>query len=141
MCCPAMSKEHIQFAICFAINEALAKNDIYRIESVVQGHYIYKTVWTPRLGEELETQKEPNSQHNQFGVAAVKENRLWGMCLWRFQEFHDTFLSVGLAKITDKIKLSEKGLEVSCTYLLTGEPSHVQKLIQLFLRSWFIYSV
>ena len=101
-----MSKEHIQFAICFAINEAPAKNGIYRIESVVQGHYIYKTVWTPRLGE-LETQKELNNQHNQFGVTAVKENRLWGVCLGRFREFRDTFLNVGLATSAVELLIKE----------------------------------
>ena len=57
---------------------------------------------------------------------------------WYFLERRTSHIS---CKITDKRKLSEKGLEVPCTYLLTGEPAHVQKLIQLFLRSWFIYIV
>ena len=95
MCCPA---------ICFAINEALAKNDGYRIESVVHGHDIYKTVWTPRLGEELETQREPDNQHDQL-VSLLSRRTDCGACA--YERFRDTFLSVGLATSAVKSPIKE----------------------------------
>ena len=44
----------------------------FRIESVVSGHHIYKTLWTPRLKEELETRRELDNQQNQFAASVVK---------------------------------------------------------------------
>ena len=35
-------------------------------------------------------------------------------------------------KITDKRQRSEKGLEVPCTYVFSGKPSHIHKLIDFF---------
>ena len=43
----------------------------FRIESVVSGHHVYKTLWTPHL-EELETRRELDNEHDQFAGAVVK---------------------------------------------------------------------
>ena len=45
---------------------------VYEKESVVRGHHIYKTVWTPVIGEELPVEREEDNQHDQHAVAVVK---------------------------------------------------------------------
>ena len=44
----------------------------FRIESVVSGHQVYETLWTPRLEEQLETQREVDNEHDQFAATVVK---------------------------------------------------------------------
>ena len=111
----------------------------FRIESVVRGHHVYKAVWSPHLGEELETQRELDNEHDRFAVAVMKGGQTVGhmpvevsRVSWYFLERRTNQIS---CKISDKRKRSEKGLEVPCTYVFTGKPSHVQKLIELFLKN------
>ena len=58
-------------------------------------NHVYKTVWTPCLGEELETGRELNNDHDRFAVTAIiAEQMVCGTCLWRF---HCILLSTELA--------------------------------------------
>ena len=50
----------------------------FRIETVVSGHHVYKTLWTPRLEEELEIRRELDNEHDPFAGAVVKEERTVG---------------------------------------------------------------
>ena len=59
--------EQLQNAELESIVQLAAMAESFRMESVVHGHHVYKTVWTPHLGEELETRTELDNQHNQFG--------------------------------------------------------------------------
>ena len=38
--------------------------DSLEIPSTVRGHHIYKTIWTPRIGEELAVIMEENNNHD-----------------------------------------------------------------------------
>ena len=51
---------------------------VYEKESVVRGHHIYKTVWTPVIGEELPVEREEDNQHDQHAVAVVKNGDIVG---------------------------------------------------------------
>ena len=44
----------------------------FRIESVVSGHHVYKTLWAPHLEKEPVTRRELDNEHNQFAGAVVK---------------------------------------------------------------------
>lgn len=110
----------------------------FRIESSVRGHHIYKDLWTPTIGEELQTVQELDNHHDPFAVAVVKEGVTVGhiprdisrVC-WYFLERHNTIT----CRITDKRQYSSfrgKGLEVPCIIMFTGKPTHVDKLIRTF---------
>ena len=42
------------------------------LESVIRGHHIYKSRWTPLLGETLNTSLELDNEHDKYGVSIVK---------------------------------------------------------------------
>ena len=46
----------------------------YDIDSVVRGHHVYKTVWTPVIGEQLHLEKESGNPHDDFAVAVIKDH-------------------------------------------------------------------
>ena len=50
----------------------------FRVESVVRGRNVYKGVWRPRLGEELETHRELDNEHDRFAVAVSKSGQTVG---------------------------------------------------------------
>ena len=45
----------------------------YEKSSVVKGHHIYKFVWTPVIGEELQTKLEQNNEHDRHAVAVMRD--------------------------------------------------------------------
>ena len=40
----------------------------YQVESVIRGHHIYKTVWTPFIGETLSLRIEDGNEQDSFAV-------------------------------------------------------------------------
>ena len=100
---------------------------------------MYKELWTPTIGEELQTIQEQNNVHDRFAVAVVKEGitvghipRDMSRVCWYFLGRHNTIT----CKIIDKRRRSNvpgKGLEVPCIFVFTGKPTHVDKLIRTFL--------
>ena len=57
---------------CTTVRATMAARSL-RIESSVWGHHIYKEVWTPSIGEELQTAQEPENGHDPYAVAVLKE--------------------------------------------------------------------
>ena len=51
---------------------------MYNKESFARGHHIYKTIWTPVIGEELEVKTEEDNNHDQHTVTIVKDGLLIG---------------------------------------------------------------
>ena len=39
-----------------------------QVDGVVRGHHVYKSIWTPVLGEELSTEREDNNEHDNYAV-------------------------------------------------------------------------
>ena len=52
---------------------------VYKKESVVRGHHIYKTSWTTVIGEELTVKREEN-KHNEHAVAVKKNGAMSATC-------------------------------------------------------------
>ena len=51
---------------------------VYEKESIVRGHHVYKAIWTPVIGEELEVRTEDDNEHDQHAVAVVKDGVVIG---------------------------------------------------------------
>ena len=51
---------------------------VYEKESVVRDHHVYKVIWTPVIGEELEVRTEDDNDHDQHAVAVVKDGVVIG---------------------------------------------------------------
>ena len=47
-------------------------NEMFRLDSVVRGHHVYKTVWTPFFGEILTAVPEPGNSHDSCAVCLKK---------------------------------------------------------------------
>ncbi len=106
---------------------------VHQKESVVRGHHIYKSSWTPVLGEELLLKREEGNQHDEYAVAVLRNGAVVGhmpRCISRVSWF---FLRRGgkiSCKITGKRKLGV-GLEVPCVYMYTGSARMARKLSRL----------
>ena len=48
------------------------------LESVIRGHHIYKSRWTPLLGETLNTSLELDNEHDKYAVSIVKSGEIVG---------------------------------------------------------------
>jgi len=51
---------------------------IFCQESVVRGHHVYKSVWTPFVGEILDTKREAVNSHDRRAVAVVRDSCVVG---------------------------------------------------------------
>ena len=46
------------------------------VDSVVRGHHIYKSIWTPALAEELLVEPENDNEHDIYAVYVKKDNTI-----------------------------------------------------------------
>ena len=51
---------------------------IFVLSSVIRGHHIYKTVWSPSTGEILEAVREPHNPHDHHAVCLRKTEVIVG---------------------------------------------------------------
>ena len=97
-------------------------------ESVIRGHHIYKAIWNPAIGEELNTEREIGNPHNPRAVAVTKllhgEGRTVGHLQRRLSPLCSVFLRRGgsiKCIVNGNRKYSEDlpqgGLEVPCQLL------------------------
>ena len=50
----------------------------FDVDSFVKGHQEYKSIWTPKIGEILTTQREPRNLVDKYTVCVKKENEIVG---------------------------------------------------------------
>ena len=48
-------------------------DEMFCLDSIVRGHHVYKTVWTPFLGEILTGISEPENNHDRHAVCEERE--------------------------------------------------------------------
>lgn len=48
------------------------------LDSVIRGHHIYKSIWTPCLGEVLQAEVEDGNSEDQYAVAVSKGSVIVG---------------------------------------------------------------
>ena len=92
-----------------------------QIESCVRGHHIYKTIWSPSPGEELDCRREPTNTEDPYAVAVVRRS------LSRKGSIR--------CRITASRRFSadlpQGGLEVPCILIFRGDPKDVAKMKKL----------
>ena len=105
------------------------------LDSVVRGHHIYKSIWTPFIGEVLRAETEEGNEEDRYAVAVLNGGVIVGHVPRNFSKTFYFFLRHGGSiecKITGHRKLGV-GLEVPCTYTLSGKPKYIKRLIKLLM--------
>ena len=102
--------------------------------SVIHGHHIYKSVWTPFVGEGLTIQREePRNRHDRLSVCVMKDRDVVGQVPREFSKTVWYFLrsgGQGSCTVSGPRKIG-KGLEVPCTYSFEGSRKVIIKLKNL----------
>ena len=57
-------------------SQGSVSEDRHEEASVIRGHHVYKSVWTPEVGEELST--EDGNEHDKYAVAVIKDGYVVG---------------------------------------------------------------
>ena len=102
----------------------------FTVNSVVRGHHVYKSVWTPFLGEELVLEAEDGNEHDQHAVAVMKDATVVGHMPRYLLPVSWFFIKRG-GTITCTITGHRKhgvGLEVPCDYTYKGSRRTIRKL-------------
>ena len=96
----------------------------------VRGHHIYKEIWTPVVGEELQLQREPSGLKDRFAVVCLFGRRDVGGVPANLAPIFSPFLIRDLIRdfntITATITgvrvnhVAGLGIEVPCRYKLNG---------------------
>jgi site-specific recombinase len=115
------------------VDRQLQEATVVVLESIVRGHHIYKTIWTPRLGETLTVQHEQDNDHDRYAVSVVKSEAIVGHAPCHLAKNMWYFLLHGGHITCEVIRKRKKGngLEVPCTYTFTGTEKLVGKLKEL----------
>ena len=97
---------------------------------MIHGHYIYKEIWTPFVGEELTLNQENGNSHDRYAITVEKENKIVGRVPKELSKIFRVFMEGrGLieCEVTGRRK-RVKGLEVPCTYKCHGSEQLISKL-------------
>lgn len=110
--------------------------EIFEMASTVRGFHVYHSVWTPFIGEQLNTTLEPNNIADKFAVAAIRSESdiVVGHIPREISKVVFFFLKHG-GKVEcivtdDKRYYSEVagGMEIQCFLRFIGNPLLVQRL-------------
>ena len=61
-----------------AIAASESAGNLYVMESVVRSHHLYKRIWTPRVGEQLQLKHEKDNSNDVRAVAIAKDGIIVG---------------------------------------------------------------
>lgn len=102
---------------------------VFLYTSVIRGHHIYKTVWTPTVGETLQVSQELSNPHDVYAVSVLKDANIVGHVPREINRVFSFFLLHGGGISCEVIghRKFGKGLEVPCTYKLTGKEKMIVK--------------
>ena len=92
------------------------------LQSTIRGHHVYKSMWTPIVGETLQVSREPSNSYDIYAVSVQKEGHTVGHVPREVSRVFSTFLLQG-GNISCEVighRKFGKGLEVPCCYKLTG---------------------
>ena len=107
----------------------------FSVESAVRGYHVYQATWSAVIGEELNCHREEGNVSDPFAVAVVRA----GVMVGHVPRKISTVCSVFLRRSGSELKavvtgprrystdLPQGGLEVPCTYILTGQVKFVNK--------------
>lgn len=103
---------------------------------------MYKEIWNPYVGEELQTRQELGNREDAHAVAIIKNTdkgetiighvpRELSRIFWYFLE-NDGEIFCIIVGNRRRSELAQGGLEVECTYKFVGKMKHIKKLPKLF---------
>ena len=109
------------------------------LETFIKGHHVYKDIWTPKQGEQLDVLMEPDNRMDKFAVCVKINEKIVGHLKkgtsGRFAKTIFYFLrsdaySSAWAKVTGKrCNLGDgEGIQVPCKLSLSGQPKSVSPL-------------
>lgn len=109
----------------------------FQLESSVRGHHVFKSVWTPVVGQLLQVQAETGNSHDAYAIAVILDDNLVGHLPREFSRVAFYFLQHGgriTCEITGSRRLStvpNKGLVVPCLYRFWGKPAIIKRLVKV----------
>ena len=115
--------------------------ETFSVVSVVRGHHVYKSVWTPLLGERLLVRPETGNNHDKYTVSVVKHGGIVGHLPRELSRTVWHFILHGgqvTCEVTGKRKLGN-GLEVPCIYKFIGTRKLVSRIEELLYRKQHDY--
>ena len=99
--------------------------DTFKFDSFITGHYHYRYIWTPRIGEELIGKHEPNNSYDKFAIAILKDDTIVGHVPREISsQFAELLESEGMVNVKVKanpVKTKRNGIRVPCTYIVSGK--------------------
>ena len=108
-----------------ASNDENRGNDKFQFKSFITGYYHYRNIWTPKIGEELNTSHEIDNIHDEFSVSIIKDDKtIVGHVPWQIAKQFTALLKSGgtvVAQVTnDPVTMRRQGIRVPCNYVLCG---------------------
>ena len=111
----------------------------FDVDSYVKGYHEYKSIWTPKIGEKLQTKREPENLVDKYAVCVKKNHKIVGhLPLGRNGKFAKTvfyFLRAdeyGLCSVLVKgkpVNLGDgDGMQVPCTLNFSGQKKFIDIL-------------
>lgn len=106
----------------------------YTLSSCVRGHHVYKDIWSPFVGQEIDVKIEPMNPRDAYAVATLIDYIVYvvvGHVPIDFSKISWYFIHHGgqiKCTITGHCRLSDeasKGLEVPCSYTFLGKPTAI----------------
>ena len=90
----------------------------------IRGYHVYQRIWTPVIGEILETVREPDNKHDKYAMAVLEEQTkcIVGHIPQEISSLSSFFIRRGgtiIVQVTGQRERSSKpdgGLEVPCVY-------------------------
>lgn len=116
-----------------APTSALSRSRV-SFSSVIRGHHVYKTIWTPHLGEELVLATENGNLFDRHAVAVIKDGEVVGHMPHELARLSWFFLKRDGGTIKAVVTGKRKkglGLEVPCDYVYSGPQKMLKKLKKL----------
>lgn len=110
-----------------------AEDFSFSFESVIRGHHIYKSIWTPVIGETLHLEKEEGNAEDPYAVAVMRGTTIVGHApreisrVFSYFMLHDGTIS---AEVTGHRRFG-CGLEVPCRYKLQSKPKYIKRAKQI----------
>ena len=97
----------------------------FEFESFITGHHVYKDIWTPVIGEELQCYMEDDNPHDRYAIKLVNKNNAIVGHVPRDLCKSCRYALYSGGKITAVVtgrreNRRSNGLEVPCSYKLKG---------------------
>ena len=112
---------------------------LFEFESYITGHHEYKDIWSPSLGEILETAPEPENPHDKYAVKVLKENTIVGHVPRDISMYCTTLLLCGgkiRCEVTGRRQNKRgNGLEVPCKFIVKG-PHYITCKIDMIIKDY-----